>query len=488
MREELARIGDGAAPVAVSSDVWARGRRARRRDRLAAGGAALSVLVVLAGAGLTLRGSGSDVPPVATGVEAVPSVIHPVPERLGFGGIDADATWKPSIGESDLAIGRASVAFASGGYQPLPAVITAADGAYHLLQLPGWIGTSLAANMTPGMPLALSPDGRSLAWGWYDASTRGSAQVTAGVRIVDLETGRIRTIRLEGARGVEVASLQWSPDSRWLVWQGAELKRWEVNNTSWGRNVAGRIAPGATVSTSIAVSRGGGEQLAIDDEGTVAWVADGSYRFNRLDLAGTSTGHIDVLGNRPVAAGRFGPGASFAFATNESSSVATFFYEEPRRTPDDDGTLAYKDNAAMVPVAPTTRDLPDDRFPADIEPMGWIDPDHVVELVTPVHPISEAGWTEGDSELVVMSLGDGEQPAYDAVAHVAQGEEHDGRIRGVTVAVDLMTLDHPTRDFPAPEWPWSDERKLAVFGGAGVAVVAALVFVVSYRRGRRQTP
>lgn len=476
LREELARIGDGAAPVAVSSDVWARGRRARRRDRLVAGGAALSVLVVLAGVGLTLRGSGQDVPPVATGVEAVPSVIHPVPERLGFGGIDADSTWKPSIGESDLAIGRASVAFASGGYQPLPAVITAADGAYHLLQLPGWIGTSLAANMTPGMPLALSPDGRSLAWGWYDASTRGSAQVTAGVRIVDLETGRIRTIRLEGARGVEVASLQWSPDSRWLVWQGAELKRWEVNNTSWGRNVAGRIAPGATASTSIAVSRGGGEQLAIDDHGTVGWVWEGGYRYATTGKLGG--GVTDIFGDRAIAAGRFGPAGALAFATTEQSSSAMFLVPVER------------DQVTRGPISSrtVTRDLPEDRFPADIEPMGWIDADHVVELVTPVHPISEAGWTEGDSELVVMSLGDGEQPAYDEVAHVAQGGEHDGRIAGITVAVDLMTLDHPTRDFPAPEWPWSDERKLAVFGGAGVAVVAALVFVVSYRRGRRQTP
>lgn len=479
LREELARIGEAAPRASVPGDVWVRGRRARRRDRVVAGAAVLSVLVVLGGLGLVLGLPGrSDVPPAGPGGDAVPSVIHPVPTRLADWVEGHDETWRATVAETDLAIGRGSVAFVSGSTSKgLPVVVTAADGQYHLLRLPAWIGTSLAGFQSDASPLALSPDGRQLAWGWYDASTRGSDMVKAGVRVVDLTTGRMRTIPLTGGRGVAVGSVRWSPDSRWLVWQGMEMKTWEKNATGWKRNVAGRIAPGSASSEAIDLSRGGSEQLVIDDRGTVSWVDEGIAGWSSVDAHGRTSSVTDVLTNERGAAAAISPsGRTFALADGQPSQYASFFQWTHLAVPGGD----------TVPFI-GRRDLPAVDYPegAAVEPLGWLDDDHVVALVTPAHDVERnSGWTNGEPEVAVLSAPHA-TPAYDVVARVERGDEQSGQVREVTVAVDLMSLDHPTRDFPAPEWPWSDERKVEVFGGAGLAVVAVLVFVVSYRRGRR---
>lgn len=478
LRDELLRVGETAPPAAVPGDLWARGRRARRRDRVVAGGAVLSVLLVLGGVGWVLGGPRDHAaPPTAPGaVEAMPSVIHPVPGRLEHVSEGADETWKRAVAETDLAVGRVSVAFASGiDGKTLPVVITAADGRYHLLRLPGWLGTSLAAYQSGTPALALSPDGRQLAWGWYDRSTFGAETVSAGVRVVDLESGRVRTITLSGGRGVAVGSVSWSPDSRWLVWQGMQLRTWKEDRTAWERNVAGRIAPGATTSEAIAVSRDQDERLAIVEHGTVGWVYRGGYRFVGPDgRPGDVTFHLAGI---PVVAGLFGPDGVLAMAGTQQGKGAAFLeFADPTKPQVRD---------FVVPTRVWTEALPDSRYPATVEPVGWLDERHVVELVTPVHPLDESNWTSGDSELAVMSLRDGDQPAYEVVARVKQGGDKTGRIQALSVAVDLMTLDQPTRDFPAPEWPWSDERKVAVYGGGAVAVLAVLVFAVAYRRGRR---
>lgn len=481
LREELARIGEAAPRASVPGDVWVRGRRARRRDRVVAGAAVLSVLVVLGGLGLVLGLPGrSDVPPAGPGGDAVPSVIHPVPTRLADWVEGHDETWRATVAETDLAIGRGSVAFVSGSTSKgLPVVVTAADGQYHLLRLPAWIGTSLAGFQSDASPLALSPDGRQLAWGWYDASTRGSDMVKAGVRVVDLTTGRMRTIPLTGGRGVAVGSVRWSPDSRWLVWQGMEMKTWEKNATGWKRNVAGRIAPGSASSEAIDLSRGGSEQLVIDDRGTVSWVDEGIAGWSSVDAHGRTSSVTDVLTNERGAAAAVSPdGHSVAITSDQPTAAASVVVPSAGKARGPWGRVLE------LGTAP----LPDARFPegAVVSPLGWLDDAHVLELVTAAHDVEPgSGWTLGDTELAVVAVGDGAGSAYDVVARVERGDEQSGQVREVTVAVDLMSLDHPTRDFPAPEWPWSDERKVEVFGGAGLAVVAVLVFVVSYRRGRR---
>ncbi|HYF73900.1 MAG TPA: hypothetical protein VD864_13815 [Nocardioides sp.] len=61
----------------------------------------------------------------------------------------------------------------------------------------------------------------------------------------------------------------------------------------------------------------------------------------------------------------------------------------------------------------------------------------------------------------------------------------DGTARSLTVAVGLLDPDHPSLDRPAPDWPWSDERKVVVFGGTGLAVLVLLVVAAAVRPQRR---
>ena len=146
----------------------------------------------------------------ATQAGAIPSSVYAVP---GKGGLRL---------EKDLAIGRASVALAN----PTGAfVISAGDGVYHRLALPGY-DARLYNHQRPG--LALSPDGWKLAYAWHgptrlmNPGESYDGLIQAKFRLVDLRTGRISPIEphVPGLRS-PLAWLawnpRWSPDSRFVV-------------------------------------------------------------------------------------------------------------------------------------------------------------------------------------------------------------------------------------------------------------------------------
>lgn len=483
LRDELARLGEGAAPVAVAEDVWARGRRARRRDRVVTATAVLSALLVLGGVGLALGLPGrTSVEPVSPDdVGAVPSVIHGVPQRLirNEGPLES---WRDDVESTDLAVGRASVAFNAGEYQPGPVVITAADGAYHLLELPGWLGSGIGASMLSGSPLALSPDGRQLAYAWWDPTPPFDGPMPSGVRVLDLESGKIRTIRLEGRDGVLVGALVWSPDSRWLAWQGRMQTNWTADNVgSRGRSgVLGRIAAGSEESDPVAADRRLSQSLAIDDEGDVLLARSDGWQTRTdsgvLRGGGAGAEHLE-LASEDVAGAVAPDGMGVAFRGWGPVRAAQFL------APSEPGAPPGRDTRVVV-----SRDLPDERYPAGavlVDPLGWVDDDHVVVRV---QPTDSEGGEDGYSydidhqHLVVMSAPWAAQERYDVVSEVEAAYEQTGGIHNLSVAVDLMTLEDPTHDFPEPEWPMSDERKVAISAGVVLALLAGVLVVRRLRR------
>ena len=132
------------------------------------GAAALLVLLLAAPAIATCPSARASAQPGP----ALPATVYGV---SGTGGLPI---------EPDLAVGASSVAVAnSAGVF----VVTAQDGDYHRLRLPGDHAPGLTDSGVPGV--ALSPDGNRLAYAWHARVTPGDAAVPSGVRVLDLVTG-----------------------------------------------------------------------------------------------------------------------------------------------------------------------------------------------------------------------------------------------------------------------------------------------------------
>lgn len=457
---ELHRIGDTVAPAYVPQDTWARGRRARRRDHLVSAAAVLVLIAIVGGlAGLVRTEGPQPAAPVTDG--AVPSTIHGMPGRLvtESSADTMEVAWDDRIVETDLDIGRASVAFLGGYRGELPVVITADDGAYHPLSLPGWIGAGRINSswFGEGLPLALAPDGRSLAYAWWDPTAPLDRPMPAGVRVLDLETGDLRTISLYGGNGVRVETIVWSPDSRWLAWRGRETKSWTPMSSGGGRPVAGRIAPDARTSEALPQYNASYVALAVAPDG-------------RVNM--TRQGGLTVLWNGEVLARSHGAGR------NVTSSAAF--------SPDGDrvsiGTFDPRFAASFVD--PATGRITDRRLPTDlgpdgvtVRPLGWVDDDTVAAIVLP----RDGNWVLNDvARIALFTAPSAAEPTFQLATRFADGVDP----TMVTVAVDLIDLDHSTTDFPEPDWPWSDERKWAVglLTAAAVGVLGLMLVRASMRR------
>jgi hypothetical protein len=495
LREEMLRVGETAPPIHVPGDLWALGRRARRRDRLVSGVVALSVIgLIFAVSMLGWPGLGgrADVAPVSPAGDegAVPSTLYGVPVRFLSTDIDryeVGASWSPKIAEPDLAVGRASVAFAVKweSQQTLPMVVTARDGAYHPLVLPGWSGASLMAymNSASDIALALSPDGRSLAYPWWDPKAPLDGPMPAGIRVLSLETGDIREIPLLGEDGVYATNVSWSPDSRWLAWRGIASPNWTLQSTGGGDYVAGRVAPGGKVSESIPLpARRQSTSVAISNAGVVALFTPGK-RWQTWD------GGV-------VAEGKAGfPEADDAAAYSpDGTSVALSTRLDAYGTPEAGTSWFLDPSSGDLSERPLAEGL--DLYPegAEVRPLGWMDDDRVVAMVTG----PQGGHSDADSSarIVVMTAPSESRSEWTYRMLTGFDRSVSGPFAGylsmpysrtVTVAVDLMTLEHPTADFPPPDWPWSDERKALVIGLSVAAVLGCLLLGRRWLRRSRRT-
>lgn len=262
LRDELARIADKAPSIDVSPGLYARGRRATTRSRLAAAGGIVACLALVLGLVVGLsRSGGTDVSPTSpTGATSAPGV----PDHIYIAS-DLSDLGRPSALAS---VPRAVAAYAVDIDGVWRAVLVEPDGSYHFVMLPG-LNLGLATGRSATGPLvsglkphafALSPDGRQIA---YYSIGKGRR---TGITVVRFAAGHgnVSTTLLGGRRGVVVSELSWSQNGRWLVWDGQPVKTWA---TAAGHP---RLAP-AEVGGRIRIGGGNDPMPAIED----GWHAPG---------------------------------------------------------------------------------------------------------------------------------------------------------------------------------------------------------------------
>ena len=433
LRDELHRIGESAPVADVRVDTWARARRARTRDRLLAGAAAVAVLALVAGFAGVLPDPEST--PVAdSSAPGLPNHLYAVPDRLS--GRDGDENWASDEVTSDITTGVAAASWVTpaGG---LPVVVDAAHGGYHLLDLPGYAGNNWM--MSGGLyepSVALSPDGRRLAYSWAtfgpDAATK---PIPSGIRVVDLITGALNEFALPGNEGTAVTAIAWSHDGNRIAWAGGRLASWTTESIGSGAPVAGRISLTTGTKQEFAPRRVGTSDVAvgIDDRGRVVladggtlltW--DGGRRTLSNDSGAVLSGMAPASSRGEVALPMYGEGA-FTVTDGRSRRVV------------DVGIRAHESR---------------------VQPLGWVGADVLVLT-------DHNNGSGGDLRLV---------PVDGGPSHVV-GTVDGGLNPSLTVAIDLVTSDRPTVERPGPEWPWSTERWVATvgLGVLGLLLLGALV-------------
>ena len=203
LREELTALAD-TQTFSPDPAAWDRGRRARRRARIVRGAAVVAVVGVIAGSAVLVArpdpvGPADD--PVRDG--AIPSRIH---EPTG-----------PVV--TDLAFGRASVAYVDDFVQPV--LVSATTGEARPVDLPDFpeLVTRDTRKWMRGPWLALSPDGDRLAYpvGAAVERDRGVMVFSVGFyRVVDLITGETTLVDLPPSSGMPLA-MSWTADGQLAV-------------------------------------------------------------------------------------------------------------------------------------------------------------------------------------------------------------------------------------------------------------------------------
>jgi hypothetical protein len=159
--------------------------------------------------------------------------------------------------------------------------VSAVDGSYRYLDLPGFVLESGAAP-------SLSPDGRYVAYPLRSGGPDDPAAVTTGWRVYDAQTGRTVDHRPRDVpKGLGQVATAWSPDSRTLLVdvcrvtqvdassQSCETRRTDLWDVASGevREVAGPIASevvGSLDDDLVLLGQGRGRRLSRLDVGSGA--------------------------------------------------------------------------------------------------------------------------------------------------------------------------------------------------------------------------
>ena len=420
LREELDSL---ARTQTFSPDptAWERGRRARRRGHVLAVAAVLAILASVGGVA-TLVSVDDDREARTASTEVVEG--GAIPSRIiDPGGLEA---------ETDLAVGRASVAFV--GSDGRPVVVTATDGRYHGLALTGW----------DGRLLSLSPDGTHLAW-TIESDTEG--RLREGFALLDLVSGDIRLISSGSPASITPEAISWSPSSTWLTWfAGDTVTRTRVESTAVETSATGKQV----------------EWSAVDDDGVVTFYAQGPRRWGLDGAYGRMTMSEDASFDAPRrgrndAAIASPSGRTVALASSADAAAVDFL---------DSGRFAER---ALAP----------DLYPAGaaVRPLGWAD-----DSLLLAHVDAPSGSYVEGPHLALLTSPD--RPRSEWTYRIVMRDVPD--VTELGVAVDLVPdLDGTssqrfTHDFgasPASPRPLGIELSLFI----GLAVAAAIAVLLALR-------
>jgi len=327
LREELSALAE-TQTFSPDPSVWDRGRRVRRRDQAVRGAAVLAVVAAIAGVGvLSVR----------------PDPVGPAGNTLQEGAIPSVIPQPDGPVVTDLAIGRASVAYVDEVGQPV--LVDAATGKAHSVELPDFPGPKvfeLAADFRRGPWLALSADGQRLAYPTTAREERDPGQfglITTWYRVFDLTTGESELVDLPPSSGTPV-SMAWTADGR------------------------------------IAVDVPGRPTLTTKNPPDIAWTVDPSTgESTRSPLTGVTAPGGEISATYPPDAESV---RSVPFETADGT-------DPDRELPAD----LYPDGAAVTPVGWADDSL----LVAQVDaPAGsYVEGAHLVLLTSPDRPVSE--WT-----------------------------------------------------------------------------------------------
>jgi hypothetical protein len=439
LHDLLERLADDAPPPRVDHDLFRRARRARRRDRMLGGAVALVVLLV---AGMSVLNAGGTwrtdtVTPVTENhAPAMPTHIHRLPDHVN--GV-----------EDNLAIGPVAAAYY--GDSEAVVLVSAVDGRYHRVRLPG---LNEFADMMDDRMMALSPDGTKLAYAWNAAVPKtDNPRVASGVAVLDLMTGEVRRYVRPGGRGVEAHRISWSPNGRFVaymlrnhkVWNGASaggemrIERLDVHNA------AAAVIPFPRADGSPAVSDDGRVAIVGFD---FAWSWDPERRpqLTRVELG------------RPMGTIAWSPaGARIAVGSDNLNEDAPIVVVDPRN-----------DSRRKV-----------DR-PGLNQVVSWLDDSHIVVLH--VEPQALGAEPETDAPDRSLQVVDVDRGTVRTRLPLGQASDQ------YTFATAL--LQRASRDLPEPDWPpnWGAVATTAIKIGLALLLASSVAGSLRLQRRRRRHP
>jgi WD40-like Beta Propeller Repeat len=501
LHDLLARIADQAGPGSSDPTLWGRARRARRRDRAVRASAAALTVLALVGAIAVGLGTRHAPPPAKqtptpheTGV-GIPSTVRGI---HGDGGLDL---------ETDLAVGPASVAIAnqSGAF-----VITAADGVYHRLRLPGFDPTAFNDNQTG---IALSPDGTRLAYGWRATKSAGSASgPMVGTRILDLRTGALQKIPADPVwvadknLGVATYGYGWSPNGRYLAF---EIRTKNPDAANGHLYIGFDPTPGARYRSaphgpstpfflygSDARLLAGSKPMTLADPQHVARAgerdpAEGPFLvFGGTVKDGVIFDPFPLPGDADWNVGRFTPDGRRILLQPDRVGTGLLLVT-------DSNPLSGRHSATPLPLH--LADWPDG---AKIDVLGWVGPDHALAMIN--RGTGTDTW-EPNGELILVDVSSVPGAAvsdipvdFKVVGKVEPGDP----ASTYSFAIDFATVDTPTRDFdnasstqksdpnrdgalPSQDRSEGDTTQLVTLTAAGLIVLAAISLALARSRRKR---